>query len=525
MSDAREFAEPSDAARGARAADELTEATARGLRWIAASRIGTEVLLMGSMVVLARVVKPAAFGDFTLAVIVQMLALGIPAEGVGSALVQRNEVTRGHLQAGFAMAMLGAVVLAVLTWVLADVVVQPVFGAPAAELVRLSTPMYLLAAFGAVPVAVLRRKLDFRRLSQIELVASVGRSVGPLVFVVVFGMQGAGLVLGGLVAGTIATAVTCIWSPPPLPRLRRREARDILAYGSFGSVAAICWAGFANGDYAVLNAKLGAAAAGMYWRSYTLAVEYQRKVTVVTNTVGFPMLSRAEDMRAVAALRRRMVRMMSVVMFPLLLGLAVTAPVLIPFVFGRTWLPAIVPTQVLCAAGAVTLVIEAAGSALMALGRARSVLLYGFAHFVVYVGTVILVAHLGLTAVAIDAATIHGAFLIVMYAMVLRGTGERTLSGLWRDIGPALRCCAVMAAAMLAVDFPCAQEGVPTIPRLAAIASVGVVSYVATLRVVSPASWGDVLALAKRLLPERVVRSLQLLGGRVRSRAAVLMER
>jgi len=83
---------------GARSTDELTQAAAEGLRWIAYARVIIEVVLFASAVLLARMMPPAAFGIFAVIVIVQELAVTMPMEGVGGALVQRPTLTREHLQ-------------------------------------------------------------------------------------------------------------------------------------------------------------------------------------------------------------------------------------------------------------------------------------------------------------------------------------------------------------------------------------------------------------------------------------------
>jgi O-antigen/teichoic acid export membrane protein len=486
----------------ARSADDLTQATARGLRWISLSRIATEVILMASMIGLARLVKPAAFGQFAVAVIIQEIAVGIPAEGVGSALVQRHTVNREHLQAGAAVTLIIGVVLGLLTLVLSSVLIEPVFGAPTAALVRLSTPLFLFAAFSTVPVALLRRRLDFRRLSALETVGSATRAVVAVALAAFAGLQGASLVCGGLAAGVIGTALAWFWATPPPPRLRRSAVRDISGYGLPASMAAICWAGFRNGDYAVLNAKLGAAAAGQYWRAYTLAVEYQRKITVVMFTVAFPVLSRSANHEDLFALRRRMVRVLTVVLFPMLTALAILAPTLIPWLFGADWQPAVVPTQILCFAGAVSLVIDSAGSAMMAAGRARALLGYGVAHFAVYIGSVIVVAPLGLTAVAIDAAVVHTAFLVVAYVVMFHGPAERPLVGLAGDVSAATASSVAMAVIMVPLSLGAAQAGVPPIVHLLAVGGLGSLVYLMVLRSAFRQSWSDLVALVRRLLPD-----------------------
>src|SRR5919197_1051356 len=93
---------------------ELTEASASGLRWVSVARVSGELLMLGSMVVLARLIPPSAFGMFAIAVIVQELATTIPSEGVGTALVQRRSIGREHLQAGLALGLVMGGALAAL---------------------------------------------------------------------------------------------------------------------------------------------------------------------------------------------------------------------------------------------------------------------------------------------------------------------------------------------------------------------------------------------------------------------------
>lgn len=502
----------------ARPSPDLAEATAHGLRWISLSRVATEVLLLFSMVALAHLIAPAAFGQVAIALIFQELALGIPAEGVGSALIQRGEVTRAHLEACGAATVLAAAALTLITLAIASLVIAPLFGAPTADLVRLSTPLFLLASLSTVPVAMLRRRLAFRQLAIIEISSSATRGLVALGLAAVVGLQGSALVLGGLAAGLVGTSIACLSAPAPPPRLRRQALRDISGYGVPASLAAISWTGFRNGDYAVLNAKLGAVAAGQYWRAYTLAVDYQSKIAQVMYTIAFPVLSRAATDEERFALRRRMVRLLTIAIFPLLTTLAVAAPVLIPWLLGPQWRPAIVPTQILCIGGAITVVTNAVGTLLMATGRARALLGFGVSHFVVYIGSVVLVAHLGLTAVAIDAVAVHGAFLVIAYMIMLNGQSESALRGFWRDAGAALTSCAVMAAATWSVAFIAEGASLPPAVTLCAIGLAGAGSYLAMLRSCFRPSWTDLRAMIRRIGPMDGVR-IRVVGGRKKARA------
>src|SRR5204863_258758 len=123
-------------------------------------------------------------------------------------------------------------------------------------------------------------------------------------------------------------------------------------FGIPAALAGVCWTGFRNGDYAVIGARAGTTASGIYWRAYQLAVDYPRKITSIMVQVGFPVLSRTGGVEEMFAMRRRMTRLLAVLVMPLLTGLALFAPIAIPWLFGPAWTSAVVPTQILAAGSA-----------------------------------------------------------------------------------------------------------------------------------------------------------------------------
>jgi lipopolysaccharide exporter len=487
---------------------ELTEATAKGLRWITVARVGTELLLLGSMVLLARLIPPSAFGMYALAVLVQELATSVPSEGVGSALVQRRSVDREHLQGGLALTLAIGAGLAALTLVLSQVLVQPVFGDATAGLVAMSTPWFLIGAVLALPMAMLRRELDFRRLSVLELMQSAIRSSASIFLAATFGMDASALVLGGLIGAFAMLALALVYAPMPLPRWRGRAVRDILPYGGPAALATVAWTGFRNGDYAVVGARLGSAQAGYYWRGFQLAVEYQRKLTSVMSQMGFPVLARTASVEDLFLLRRRMVQLLCVLLFPVMACLSILAPVVIPWLFGPEWEPAVLPTQILTGAGAATVIIDQVGAVLMARGRSRALLGYGVAHFVVYIGAVVVASRWGLGGVAIAAVVVHGIFLVIAYQVMLHDRPEPVLSVIWGDVSAATTSCAVLALAAVPTDLLLDGVGAPALVQIVAVSAVAAVAYLGTLRIGFDDAWSDLAALLRRVLPARRVRAI-----------------
>lgn len=492
-----------------RSNEDLTEAVATGLRWIAYARVAIEVVGLASMIVLARLIPPAAFGIFAVVVIVQELALTMPMEGVGGALVQRRTITRDHLQGGLALSIGVSLVLAGVTTLAAILIAEPLFGERTELLIIATTPYFLLGAIYALPLAVLRRRLDFRRMNIVDLAQNATRALATLGLAIA-GLDAPALVFGSMVGMAIALVLALLYAPVPLPWWRPKPVRDLLPYGGPAALATVAWTGFRNGDYAIIGATLGPAQAGFYWRSYQLAVEYQRKVAVVMTQVAFPTLARTAGREELLALRQRMVQLLTVVVFPLLALLLLLAPVVVPWLFGSVWEPAVLPAQILVLGGAATLVIDACGSALMAVGRARALLGYGVAHFVAYVGAVLAVARFGLPAVAVAGSVVHAIFLGVAYIVLLRGQVRSPLRVLWQDLAPATVACAALLLVAVPADWGLTSVNAPVLVHMAGVGLTGAVGYLVALRVGFPASARDLASAIGRLLPDR------LMVGRVR---------
>jgi lipopolysaccharide exporter len=497
--------DPLDGEHDVRSVADLTEASASSLKVMTYIRITVELVLLGSMVVLARLITPAEFGMFAIVVIVQELAMGMPMEGIGGALVQRTTIDRRHLQAGMVLSLLVGLALTAVTLLLAVTVVVSAYGHKTAFLIEIATPWYLVCAAYAVPTAVLRRRLDFKRLSHLDLANNVMRSVASIALAA-GGLGAEALVIGNFVGCFTCLVLALYYAPVPLPRWNREAVGDLLPYGGPAALACIAWAGFRNGDYAIVGAKLGAAQAGFYWRGYQLAVEYQKKIGVLMTQMAFPLLARSGDDQERALLRRRMIRLLTVVLFPLLALLVILAPDIVPWLFGSEWEPAVRPTQILAAGGAATLVADAAGSALQAQGRSRALLGFGVAHFSFYLGAVLLVASHGLVAVATAAAVVHTAFVGGIYAVLFDWNLRATARELSADLAPSLVACLGLTVAALPTTVALRSAGAPVIAEILLATATGGIVYLLALRTLFPDAATDLFSAIRRVLPDRALR-------------------
>jgi lipopolysaccharide exporter len=481
-------------------------AIGNGLRWTMVGRPVIEGVNLLSFAVLARLVVPAEFGRYAIALIVLLLA-AVPSQAIHYSIVQRNQIDRDHLKTGVTLTILIGLAICAFCFAASYTIVPILFGARTGVLVRLMIPACFINSVNTVQYAIITRRLEFRRLSVLDMtITLVGAAVSiPLA---VLGLNGVAMVLG-VVAGSLAGFILiCVWVLPPIPNFHRGAAREILRKGIPAASNAASLVGFQNCDYVIVGARLGAAQAGYYFRAYTLSVVYQTKVSQVVNSVGFPVMSRVTAEDEVDRLRQRMIHTITLILFPLLTALAIVAPKFVTWFYGPAWHPAVVPVQILAIGGAAMLVAQAVTVAMLGAGRAKTVQGWGWGHFLVYGGAVFAVARLGLTAIAVAAVVVHTIFLIIAYVLLARGSVARAFKALAKDVLPAAACSVGFAAVAFPVSVLASTAGVPMLPYLLLVTVSGGAGYFLSLRLWFPTELHQFSGVAARLLPARVRRVL-----------------
>jgi O-antigen/teichoic acid export membrane protein len=488
--------DPSDAQRSLPSVGDQAVA---GVRWIALGRLVVELLALGVSIVLARLIAPAAFGQAAVAAIVSALALGLMTGGFGSPVVQRRELTRPFAETAAALSLAAGVALTGVVLILAPAV-APLFGPGIEPLMEIVAPAFVIAGVGCVPQAVLQRRLDFKRLSGIEILAALVGTVTSLVAGLA-GLGGAAIVLGLVATSAALSGGYLLLAPWTAPRLHRAEVREVLRFGAPASGSSILYTASRNVDYAVLGAQLGPTATGLYWRAYVLAVDYQGKISGIMQRLAFPVLSRASSAEHLRRMRGRMVRVQAVVVFPLLGALIIAAPALIPWVYGDAWAGAVVPAQVLAMSGMAMAVATGTGPLMLAIGRPGALLAYNLASFAAFAALLLVLAPAGLVAVCAGVTGFRVASLLLsQYLLVDRVAGIRLLGTLRWDVLPAAASTVALLAASWATAYLLDAAGAPEATVTPTAVAAGVVAYLVTLRVAFAPAWAELMSVARRLV-------------------------
>lgn len=481
----------------------LRDAAVSGARWVVVARVCSELLGFVASVVLAHLISPAEFGTAVVAMVLPMLSVILTFEGFGSVLVQRRRLEREQAQTAAWLSLVCGILLTVGVWVTAPLWAEPLFGSRTSELMRFASPVFVLAALGVVPRAYLQRRLDFRRLSAVEVIAfTVGSAVS--VAGAAAGLEAKALILGMLSMTATEAALMFASARPPRPRLVRGCAREIVAFGIPASLAGLAYVARRNVDYVILAAKLPAALVGIYWRAFQLGAEYQGKLSGIVFRLLFPLFSRAREVEDLRLLRRRVVRTNVILIFPLLAAFVVVAPALIPWLYGARWEPVVVPAQILAIGGMALAVFSGTEPLVLAVGRPRALL--GFnATFLAATGSAAFIAapH-GLTAVAIAVSGVHLGMVALAQILLLGRLVGIPFSELLRDVMPATLASAGSLAAGIAARP--LMGGAEPLAEVVALTAVCLGTYAALLRGLFDSALHEVTSTLRRVLARSVQR-------------------
>ena len=349
----------------------LTEKTIQNVGLVAALQLSAAVISTLTLVVLARLLTPYDFGVVAVAGIALSFIGQLSDFGLSSAVVQRPDPSGRAVDVAATIRLLLSVVLILSTFVIAAPVADLIAVPAAANVIRVSSLLWLLAGAGFASNALLWKELRFRALAVIGVVTSVAGAFISIVLAL-GGFSYWSIVLGNI--GSAAVTLCALWAVRPW-RLRfafdRTLARQFLSFGKHVFVLGILVFAFQNVDNIAVAKMLGVSALGFYYLAYKWATVVSGFVTRTVGRVLFPTYSSIQDQPA--RLRRGFqssFRAISLASFPAQIGILLVAPEFVTLVLGANWVPAIRPLQILTFLGLMTVLLQPFGDLFLATGRA-----------------------------------------------------------------------------------------------------------------------------------------------------------
>jgi PST family polysaccharide transporter len=300
--------------------------------------LALQLLTAGVTVALARILTPADYGLFALALAVQLVGQRTAELGLPAALVRQAETPTRRQQAAVAGLMLSiAILLAGLLFAVAYLI-APALGlsSPALRTIAVSSAAMPFYAGRAMPMVLMERELKFGRVALVETADTLAFN-GFALAAALAGL-GAFSLAGAVPAGGLA-GMAAAWVAQPFfrrPALDLGPIRPLLGFGV--KISLIQGVNLARElTFVGLLAAIGGTPAAGFYAMAKRLFSFPIALTSAVFRVSFPALSRDAALRPRRAARVATYTAIAAGL-PLALVAGAASP-LIGVVLGEEWLP------------------------------------------------------------------------------------------------------------------------------------------------------------------------------------------
>jgi len=476
----------------------MKHAVANATFWAVLETGGGQASAFLLFVVFARLLSPQEFGVYALAMAILGMVNMVLFQGFGDALIQREELTEERISTAFWTNMMLAAGMVALLQVVA--LCAPVlFGEP------MLRPVIAAVSFLCIPRAMIsvhnalfRRALDLRVFAIRTILGYLAGGVAGVTLAIL------GLGIWALVVSQFiqsAVIVVVMWrSSEWRPRLvfSRTAFRELLRFSKHFMAASVISSSIDDLGNILIGLGLDVTAVGYY----SLALRVMRAVITLTMTpvalVMMPVLSRiAHDRGQFGAAYSNMVLTTSTVWLPVVAGLGLVAPDLLPSVFGGHWSGAVPVVQAMCFAALTMPLWAFSGQALSALGRPDAFARIAFWQLGLYCIVLPVASQFGIVAVGWAWSALSAAMVPIALISLRQLSGLDVTALLVKTAKLAL-CGGALVATVLLVRI-----GLPArLWSTAAEAVAGAAVYAAVLNLfVIPGHLTRIVSLARGAMP------------------------
>ncbi len=493
---------------------------ARGGMYMAAMSFGLRPISMILAVILARLLAPADFGLLALAMIVFNMVNYFTDLGMRPTVVQTKEDINKVAHFAFVIVMAASIAFTMLIILLAQPLTTLLGGSP--ELVDILRWMSLYVTIDGlwiIPEALLRRDMRFKQLSLSHIPGELASSLIAIPLAIAgFGVWS--LVIGQLAGKFLQVIIVWIFYRPWIWLRPQKWDRDIvrgmLRFG-LPSMGSGLTKFFQNQiDTLIVGRQLGTTAVGLYNKAFTLTTRLSDMLTTsIFGNVLFPSYSRIQDDKPrMARAYLKSTSMVFLIIVPVSIGLAITAPLLVPILLGPRWVPMIPVWQIFSLYGLTRPISTNSAPIFSASGQPRRNMTASLVLIAVMVPLILLLIDpYGITgaALAVSLANLVAmGFNVYQVNQILPGTGAKSLlQGV-----PFMIAGGIMALGVLLIQQPLINlAGGENILALILIIVVAALIYLAAILILQRALVVEIYTLLiqalgfdrrwPRLLPSR----------------------
>ena len=306
------------------------------------------------LIILARLLKPYDFGLIFLTQVFIGLVEMFKSEMLDSALVYEKRDDDNIYDVAFSADLMFSVLLFSVLFILA-----PLWGRIyASEILVSTTRLYgllmLMQSFIIIPKTKLIKKFEFAKVSAINLLVSVVKTVLTIGLVSI-GFSFWGVIYGSLIGSGFLILLFNLSQPSRMRiRIDFKIFKKLMGYVKYIFLINIASYILTEMNGIVIGKVIGIIAVGYFQIAYRWGFWVFNNIFTFMESILFPLYSKyREDGDMIRKIFIKTLRYGSLAAFPISIGLFLVASEFVNIILGNKWAFSIVPLKILCLAGLV----------------------------------------------------------------------------------------------------------------------------------------------------------------------------
>lgn len=423
------------------------------LFWILLEKGGSQGIQFIIQIIIARLLLPEDFGLIALVSIFILLANVIVQSGFNTALIQKKHVDKLDFSSAFYMT-LGLASLIYIILFFSSPFIAGFFSMPGlSQVLRVLGLTLFFGVFNSIQNAVIAKEMAFKLL----FISTSGAMVISGMISVIMAFKGFGvwaLVMQQLLSQCLTTIIlwnVVKWRPGLLFSFDR--IRILFSFGWKVLISSLMDTLFDNLRSLIIGKLYSPLTLGYYNRGKQFPALIVTNISGSVQTVMLPTLSlHQENIKKVKSMIRRSIVTSSFLIFPMMIGLVVTAEPLVRLLLTEKWLPAVPYLQIFSFSYALRPVQTANLQAIIALGRSDISLKLQILKNVFGLVALLIAINYGVHAIAIS-GLIATIFAVIINMYPNRKLLDYTYKEQIFDIAPSLVISLLMGGVVYIVKY------------------------------------------------------------------------
>ena len=327
----------------------LKHKTKVGLYWTFINQFANNGLQFVVGIVMARLLSPSDYGITALPAVFMTVAGTLIDGGFTSALVRKPDLTEKDLATSFYYSIIVGIICYLAIFI-ASPWISEFYNIPVLDpLIKVTALTFLWGPLGTPQNVILQRRLDFKTPARISVITKIIGSVVGLAFAFLgYGLWA--LVIMGVVSSLLWVVQTWLvvrWLPKA--GWSKDSFKYLWGFGNKLIFSYIIDQIYQNISPIFIGKYYSPAQLGQYNRAEGYANLPSRQFTGMIQGVTFPVLSQLiGDKERLKEKYRIMIKVITFVITPIMLGLSALASPFVLILIGEKWAPCIIFLQIIC---------------------------------------------------------------------------------------------------------------------------------------------------------------------------------